>query len=45
MIFLEGKVACIIGCANKGDDGGSDEVNLVCSMTVNRKVNGNLVKV
>lgn len=44
MISLEGKAAGIIRCANEGDDEGSDEVNLVCSTTVNRKVNGNLLK-
>jgi hypothetical protein len=45
VVFLEGKAAGSIRCADESDDEGGDEVNLVCSITVNRKVNENLVKV
>jgi hypothetical protein len=45
VIFLEGKVAGSIRCADEDDDGDGDEVNLVCSTTVDRKANKNLVKV
>ena len=45
MISLEGKAAGSIRCADEGDDGGSNEVNLISSTAVNRKLNKDLAKV
>jgi len=45
VVSLEGKAPSSIRCADEGNDKGGDEVNLVCSTTVNRKANENLVKV